>query len=303
MRGYLRSLSCIVFTSTVVIGGVLAAGPVIAAGAAVTGTATCSGTPTAPGVLTGTYTSSVVVRGACEVNAGPAVVNGDLTISPGSVVLAAFALNDKTGTGHSSLSVKGNIYVRAGATLLMGCNPANFACLDDPNQSNPTLSMHPTVGLDLRSNLALGVIVHNFTVGGDVIQTGGGGGVNCNPQGVFKLFQSPVYSTYEVGSVGGDVRISSVHSCWMGIVQVHVGNTMVMYRNKLADPDAIEILANNITGNLICRGNSRTWNSHEIGNGLFPRAHQPNTVGRNRKGQCVLSSPNKPGGPSGPGPF
>ena len=288
----LRSLSCLVSMSAV-IGGVLVAGPVTAAGAAVTsGTATCSGTPTAPGVLTGTYKSSVVVRGACEVNAGPAVVNGDLTISPGSVVLAAFALH------KSSLTVTGNIYVRAGAVAFLGCNPANSPCLD-----NPKLSSHLTVGLDLRSNQALGVIVHNFSVGGDVIQTGGGGGVNCKPQGVFKLFQSPVFSTYEVGSVGGDVRISSVHSCWMGVVQLKIGNTMVMYRNRLADPDAIEILANNITGNLICRGNSMTWNSHELGNGLFPRAHQPNTVGRNRKGQCVLSSPNKPGGPSGPGPF
>ena len=302
MNTYLRHLSCLVFTCAVV-AGVLAAGPVTAAGAAATGgTATCSGTPTAPGVLTGTH-GSVVVRGACEVNAGAAVVNGNLTVSPGSVLLAAFALNDKTGTGTSSLAVKGNVLVRAGATLVMGCNPANFACLDDPNPNKPTLSMHPTVGLDLRSNQPLGVIAHNFTVGGDVIQTGGGGGVNCNPQGVFKLFQSPVYSTYEVGTVGGDVRISSVQSCWMGVVQLQVGNTMVMYRNQLADPDAIEILSNNITGNLICRGNSRTWDSSEAGNGLFPRNPEPNTVGRNRKGQCVLSSPTKPGGPSGPGPF
>jgi hypothetical protein len=281
----------------------LAAGSVTAAGAAATtGTTTCSGTPSAPGVLTGTH-GAVVVKGACEVNAGAAVVSGDLTLSPGSVLLAAFALNDKTGTGTSSLAVKGNVLVRSGATLLMGCNPANMACLDDPNQSHPTLSMHPTVGLDLRSNEPLGVIVHNFTVGGDVIQTGGGGGVNCNPQGVFKLFQSPVFSTYEVGSVGGDVRISSVHSCWMGLVQLHVGNTVVFHANLLADPDAIEILANNITGNLICRGNSRTWDSSENGNGLFPRTPHPNTVGRNRKGQCVLSSPTKPGGPHGPGPF
>ena len=302
MGAYLRSLSCIVFTSAV-IGGVLAAGPVTAAGAAVTsGTATCSGTPSAPGVLTGTH-GAVVVRGACEVNAGAAVVNGDLTLSPGSALLAAFALNDKTGSGTSSLTVKGNVLVRSGATLLMGCNPANFPCLDDPNQNQPTLSMHPTVGLDLRSNQPLGVIVHNFTVGGDVIQTGGGGGVNCNPSGVFKLFGSPVYSTYEVGSVGGDVRISSVQSCWMGIVELHIGNTMVMHANKLADPDAIEILANNITGNLICRGNSRTWNSEDISSGLFPRKALPNTVGRNRKGQCVLASPTKPGGPHGPGPF
>ena len=45
------------------------------------------------------------------------------------------------------------------------------------------------------------------------------------------------------------------------------------------------------------------WDSAEAGNGLFPRIPQPNTVLRNRKGQCVLSSPTKPGGPPGPGPF
>jgi len=301
MRTYLRNLSCLVFSGAV-IGGVLAATPVTPAGAAVTGTTTCSGTPSAPGVLTGTH-GAVVVKGACEVNAGAAVVNGDLTLSPGSALLAAFALNDQTGSGTSSLAVTGNVLVRAGATLLMGCNPANFACLDDPNQSNPTLSMHPTVGLDLRSNQPLGVIVHNFSVGGDVIQTGGGGGVNCKPQGVFKLFQSPVYSTYEVGTVGGDVRISGYLACWMGVVEVHVGNTMVMYRNRLADPDAIEILSNNITGNLICRGNSRTWDNGDIGPNLFPRQPEPNTVGRNRKGQCVLSSPNTKTDKPGPGPF
>lgn len=303
MRGYLRSLSCLVFTGTV-IGGVLAAGPVTAAGAAVTsGTAICSGTPKAPGVLAGTYKSNVVVKGACEVNAGPAVVKGNLTISAGSALLAAFALNDKTGTGSSSLSVKGNVLVGKKGAAVLGCNPANFPCLDDPNPNQPTLSSHDTIGLDLRSYQPLGLIVHNFSVGGDVIQTGGGGGVNCTPQGFFKLFQSPVYSTYEVGTVGGDVRISRVRSCWMGIVQLQVGNTMAIRDNKLADPDAIEILANHIAGNLICRSNSATWDNAEAGNHLFPRIPQPNTVLRNRLGQCVLSSPTKRGDPPGPGPF
>jgi len=302
MRGYLRNLSGLVFTSAVV-GGLLAAAPVTAAGAAVaSGTTTCSGTPQAPGTLTGTH-STVVVNGVCFVNAGRAVVSGNLTVTAGSALVAAFALNDKTGTGKSSLTVKGNLQVNVGATLLMGCNPANFACLDDPNQNQPTLSSHATVGLDLRSNQPLGVIVHNFSVGGDVIQTGGGGGVNCKPQGVFKLFQSPVYSTYEVGTVGGDIRISSVHSCWMGVVEMHVGNTVVMYQNKLADPDAIEILSNNITGNLICRANSRTSDNGDIGPNLFPRQPEPNTVGRNRIGQCVLSSPNTKTDKPGPGPF
>jgi hypothetical protein len=298
MRGYLRSLSCLVFTGAV-IGGVLAAGPVTAAGAAATsGTATCKGSLSSPGVLTGTINSSVVVRGLCAVAAGPAVVKGDVTVTPGSVLVSAFGMH------HSSLTVNGNIYVRAGATAVLGCNPANFPCIDDPNPSKPTLSSHVSIGKDLRAYLALGVVVHNFSVVGDVIQTLGGGGVNCRPQGIFKAFgNSPVYSTYEVGSVGGDVRISSVHSCWMGIVQLKVGNAMVMFRNRLKDPDAIEILANQITGSLICRGNSMTWNSSEAGSGLFPRDPQPNTVGRNRKGQCVLASPTKPGGPLGPGPF
>jgi hypothetical protein len=302
MRGYLRGLSCLVFTSAVV-GGLLVAGPVTAAGAAATsGTTTCSGTPNAPGTLTGTH-ATVVVRGVCFVNAGRAVVTGDLTVTAGSALLAVFALNDTTKTGKSSLTVKGNLQVNVGAVLLMGCNPANFACLDDPNQSAPTLSSHATVGLDLRSNRPLGVIVHNFTIGGDLIQTGGGGGVNCRPQGLFQVFGEPVFSTYEVGTVGGDVRISSYLACWMGVVQVHVGNTMSFTGNKLADPDAIEILANHVTGNLICRGNSMVWNSSEAGNGLFPRDPHPNTVGRNRKGQCVLASPTSPGGPLGPGPF
>lgn len=304
MRTYLRSLSCLVIAGAIT-GGMLAAGPMAAANASVARdrVAVCTGTPSAPGVLAGTYRSNVVVKGACEVNAGRAVVNGDLALSPGSVLLAAFALNDKTGTGKSSLAVHGDLRVGAGATLLMGCNPANFACLDDPNQTKPTLSSHDTVGGDLTSSRPLGVIVHNSSVGGDITQFGGGGGRNCKPSGVFKLFKSPVYSTYEVMSVGGDVHVSAVRSCWMGLVQMHVGDDMTIANNKLADPDAIEILANHIEGDLTCHRNSRTWDSAEIGRHLFPRTPQPNKVEGERSGQCVLSSPTKPGGQPGPGPF
>ena len=275
-----------------------------AAGAAVTShAAVCSGTPKAPGVLTGRYTGNVVVKGACEVNAGRAVVGGDLSLAPGSVLLAAFALNDKTGSGASSLSVHGNLQVGAGATLQLGCNPQNFACLDDPHPNKPTLSSHDTVGGDLTSRLPLGVIVHNVSIADDVTQIGGGGGVNCTPSGVFKLFHSPVYSAYEHASVAGNVTVTGVQSCWMGLVTLHVGDDLSVLNNQLADRDAIEILANHITGDLTCRRNSRTWDSAEAGSGLFPRHPQPNTVGDDRAGQCVLSSPTKPGGPSGPGPF
>ncbi len=304
MRKYLRSLPYLVFAGAIT-GGMLAAGPVTAAGAAVTGqkAAVCSGTPKSPGVLAGRYSSDVVVKGACEVNAGRAVVGGDLRLNPGSALLAVFALNDKTGSGSSSLSVRGDVRVGMGATLLMGCDPQSFPCLDDPHPKAPTLSSHATVGRNMISFRPLGVIVHNTSIGGYVNQFAGGGGRTCTPSGVFKLFKSPVYSTYEDSSVRGSVKVSGVRSCWMGMARLHVGGTMVVWNNKLADPDAIEILANHIGGDLVCSRNSRTWDSADVGQHLFPRKPEPNTVAGHRFGQCVLSSPTKPGGHPGPGPF
>jgi hypothetical protein len=285
---------------------VLAVGSVTAAGAAVTGhkpAAVCSGTPKSPGVLTGRFRSGVVVKGACEVNAGRAIVDGNLSLSPGSALLAAFARNDKTGKGSSSLTVRGGVRVGAGATLLMGCDPQSFPCLDDPHQHAPTLSSHASVGGGLASAQPLGVIVHNASIGGDVTQFAGGGGRNCTPSGVFKLFKSPVYSTYEDSSVGGDVVVRGVRSCWMGMARLHVGGDMIMWWNKLADPDAIEILANHIARNLVCAGNSRTWDNADAGQHLFPRIPEPNKVAGHRFGQCMLSSPTKRGDHPGPGPF
>ena len=62
--------------------------------------------------------------------------------------------------------------------------------------------------------------------------------------------------------------------------------------NQFADPDAIEILANRIGRNLNCRGNSMVWNSADLTEGeLFPRLPEPNTVGGQRLGQCILASP------------
>jgi hypothetical protein len=304
MGRILRRLSCLAGAG-VIAGGVLAVGAVTAAGAAVTGSkpVVCSGTPKSPGVLTGRVRSDVVVRGACEVNAGRAVVAGNLSLSPGSALLAAFARNDQTGHGTSSLTVRGAIHVGAGATLLMGCDPQSFACLDDPHQSAPTLSSHASVGGDMSSARALGVIVHNASIGGDVSQFAGGGGRNCTPSGVFKLFSSPVYSTYEDSSVAGDVVMRGVNSCWMGMARLQVGGSMLMWNNKLADPDAIEIIANNIAHNLVCSGNSRAWDSADAGKHLFPRTAEPNTVGGQRFGQCVLASPTERGGHRGPGPF
>jgi hypothetical protein len=302
MGGHLRILSCLAL-----VGGLATSAMALAPAASAAAThhrvSVCTGTPKTPGVLTGRHRFDVVVKGACEVNAGRAFVGGDLTLRPGAVLIAAFGLNDRTGKGSSSLTVAGDLRVGAGAAMVLGCDPSSFPCLDDPNQNAPTLSSHDRIFGDLTATRALGVVVHNVSVRDDVRQRGGGGGVTCTPSGIFAQFQSPVYSAYEDSSVGGTISVSGVRSCWMGLIRLHVRENMVVRNNKLADPDAIEINANHIADDLSCRGNSMVWDSADIGPNLFPRQPQPNTVGGERHGQCVLNSPTSPQDSPGPGPF
>jgi hypothetical protein len=290
-----------ILSSAAVLVGMVVAVPVTAQ--ASTPSRTCKGTFTAPGTLSGTYWGNVVVKGACEANAGRVVVHGNLTVAPGSALVAAFGLNDRTGKGNSTVRINGNVIVQRGAAMVLGCLPAHFACVDDPNPNAPTLSSADRVVGGIYGNSALGIVVHNTTIGGNVTQLGGGGGFNCNPHGVFSLFQSPVYSTYEDSSIGGNLNIADVTSCWMGTARVTVWGSAYYTSNKLADPDAIEILSNNIHGDLSCFRNSMVWDSGDLTNNLFPRLPQPNIVDGRRGGQCVLNSPTSPTDKPGPGKF
>jgi hypothetical protein len=266
------------------------------------GTHVCSGTPTAPGVLAGSF-DNVAVTGVCFVNSGSASVHGNLTVRNGGALLAVFALNDQTGHGSSSLTVWGNVNVESDATLLLGCFATSFACLDDPNQTSPTLNSHSHIAGNLTSGDPLGVILHDVRVDGNITEHGGGGGLNCNPSGVFAAFQSPVYSDYEDSSVGGTVSISHLTSCWLGVARVDVGGSLRFVDDSLADPDAIEILANHVERNLTCTGNTTVWDSADLTNNLYPRILERNDVEGERSGQCVLSSPATQGGNPGPGKF
>lgn len=283
-------------------GGLLAANPTAAL--ANDDSYTCAGSSAqSPGVLAGGAYSSVVVKGFCVVSAGVALVKGDLTVRPGGVLAASFALNDSTGQGSSELIVRRDLNVEKGATALLGCDAAEFPCLDDPNPGSPTLSAPVVVHGDIRADQALGVVLHHGTIGGDIIVNGGGGGTNCNPTGIFAAFGSPVFTAIEFSRIGGDVRVSRYDSCWLGLEDNHVSGDARFVNNQLADPDAVEIQNNHIGQDLACSRNSMVWDSGDQGPSLFPRTPAPNTVGGDRSGQCVLSSPTTSGGPLGPGPF
>jgi hypothetical protein len=295
-RTHTIGLTLGILATTATIG--LSAGPAAAAAGQ-----TCAGTFESPGVLSGKHAANVTVEGFCAVNAGAALINGNLTVRPGAILVAAFGLNDQAGSGNSSLTVRGNLQVQPGATMLLGCDPQSFPCLDDPNSEAPSLASQTHIYGNLTEQQPLGVVMHNDIVDGNIGQSGGGGGVTCEPSGIFAAFGSPVYSDYEDSTIRGNLSITGVTSCWMGVIRLHASGNVSLVNNKLADPDAIEILSNKISGNLACQQNSNVWNSSDTSENLYPRAPEPNTVLGTRSGQCVHASPATEGGPLGPGPF
>src|SRR5206468_614897 len=155
----------------------------------------------------------------------------------------------------------------------------------------PTLNGPATVGGNIIAGSALGVVVHDASIGRNVIQHHGGGGFTCEPQGVFALLGPPAYSTYEDSTIGGSIELKGMRGCWLGVIRDQVHHSVRVFNNQMADPDAIEIMSNHIHRNLNCRRNSMVWDSSDITEDLFPRDPHPNTVDGTRKGQCVLPSP------------
>ena len=244
----------------------------------------CWGTVKKPGMLAGSYRGSVVVRGVCTVGKRT-IVRGSVRLERGSALLA-----------FKDLIVRRNVKVRRGATLIAGQDP------DQSGAQAPRSVFH--VHGNLLARGALGVVLHEGVIDGNVRQVGGGGGVTCQPLGIFKQFGSPVFSVYEGMKLGGNLKVARLRSCWFGITHnKHIRGSVRVVRNRLADPDAIEILDNTIRGDLVCRKNSMAWDSADTVEGqLYPRQWEPNTVNGKRKGQCVVAPPLTQGGNS-PGPF
>jgi hypothetical protein len=193
-----------------------------------------------------------------------------------------------------NLTVGRDVFVGRRATLVGG---------QDPDQSSGSPSIFHVRG-NLKATRALAVVLHEGEIDGSALQTRGGGGETCQPQGIFRQFGSPVFSAYEGMRIGGTLTVKGLRSCWFGITHNQdIGGSVRVFRNQLADPDAIEILDNTIDGNLACRGNSMAWDSADTVEGqLYPRQWEPNRVGGRRAGQCVVAPPLTQNGTS-PGPF
>jgi hypothetical protein len=86
-------------------------------------------------------------------------------------------------------------------------------------------------------------------------------------------FPIPAYSAFEGNTINGRLSVTGYQSCWLGLLRNAVRGTVTVDNNLLADPDAVEIASNSVSGNLVCSGNSDAI----LGEG------SPNTV----SGQCA----------------
>ena len=117
-------------------------------------------------------------------------------------------------------------------------------------------------------------------IGGNVTQSGGGGGVNCS---TFPLGPDgpPAFSTYEDNSIGGNASVTGLRTCWLGFIRNAVTRNINFNDNVNFDPDGNEVVTNSAGSNLNCSGNSPAPQIGDSGG-------SPNTVHGKATGQCAV---------------
>jgi hypothetical protein len=217
----------------------------------------------------------------CTVNAGSVKVKNNLTVLSGGILIAAYGGRDKVH--GSNLNVLGNLYVLTNGILVLGCEPVNYICYNDPDQKVGTYFTRDTVGGSLIAEDALAVVAHLDVIGQDVTMTGGGGGVSSCSESLPALNGAPPYGDFEDMIIGGNLTITGWQSCWLGVARVVVAQNVDFNDNLTGDPDGNEIVTDSIRGNLNCAGNSPKPQIGDSGGSLdnvFGHAH----------GQCANAS-------------
>ena len=105
--------------------------------------ATCVGGSVPSGVYL-----NLNIAGLCTVDAGSVQVEQNLTVLSGGTLIVAYGGTDKIRVG-SNLNVGGNLYVRTNGVLVLGCEPVNQICLNDPDQSVGSYFTRDSVGGNL----------------------------------------------------------------------------------------------------------------------------------------------------------
>jgi hypothetical protein len=228
---------------------------------------TCNNT-----AISGTH-GSVTVIGTCAVS-GPLTINGNLTLTDGSVFV---------GFGPP-IHITGNVNAGKGSQFALGYNRAPGVLGPDVVDGNVVASQ------------PLSVYIGNSTVHGNLVSNGGGTAA--------RFYNFPIKDNV----IGGNVTIHGWTGGWWGLVANTIGGNVDASNNVSvvqpagdcegtfpagcdaapgADPDAAEIQSRlpdntqHIGGNLICHGNSPATQINPGDGGA------PNVVDGNEIGQCA----------------
>ncbi|MGC8473116.1 MAG: hypothetical protein ACP5PW_01735 [Candidatus Dormibacteria bacterium] len=235
----------------------------------------------------------LVVAGACSIPSGTVQVEGNLVIRPGALLDATTPNSFPEPGFPGTLKVGGNIVVQRGAVLILGCG---FSLTSGHLVlcSGSTLQ-RDRVGGNITAVDALAVVIHEVTVDGNVSIIGGGGGPaiadlggrSDTPPGCYLVAgpapwssdpvfsHLPVYSTVEGASIGGNLKLIGIQTCWLGVTVNRVGGNVIALRDQTGDPDGNEIAGNVVGGNMVCFGNSpaaQFGDSHQLANTVSGRA-------------------------------
>jgi len=251
-------------------------------------------------VAAGTYTS-MLISGVCYMPAGTVVVQGDLTIAPGALLDAAATLGDPAESPvlPATVVVGGNVSVAAGGVLALGCSPLG-GCKG---------VTYDRIGGNLTAENALGVLIQAVSIEGNASILGGGGGAAGGPGsgGCFNTRRypipapwsedpalaagSPQYTDFEDSSIGGNLRVVGVQTCYLASFRDQVAGNVTFLANESSDPDGMELGSNLVDGNMTCRANLPAV---QFGDG----GAAPNMVGGYAADECgfhvVLSNGGSP---------
>jgi hypothetical protein len=263
---------------------------------------TCSG-----GNIPAGHYESVIVTGVCYTPSGNVWIEHSLIVKPGALLDAVTPGDPTSGTPvvPATVNVGGNVWVGKGGVLLLGCSP-NIAC------GNPPGISFDHIGGNLTAVGAQGVVLHSVSVEGNVLVWGGGGGAaadTCaaqtpgNPVNTglepwsldASLYFTPVYTDIEDSTIGGNLKIAGLDSCYLATLRTEVWGNAQFINNAFGDPDATEIGSNFIGGFLGCQHNNP---APQYGDG----GSAPSIVEHHAYGQCAFSVTMPNPGPLAGGP-
>lgn len=261
MKLRFRRLAALAAGAGLVVGGMLLTGPVSPASADPVSAPLCQNEASGH-ALHGTY-NNLTVRGVAYVADGATLtVRHNLVLTPTSC-LDAFSM----GTVH----VGGNVLVRRGATLALGCMPfANGSLVPCDGVPNDT------VGGNLVATQPRTMYLTAVHVGGNVASYGGGQVGASFPIKGMTIGGNLVVEGW-AGGAGG----------WFGMIGNHIGANAVLIGNSgerpnaNGGPDSNEVDGNWIGANLVCYGNNP---AAQFGDAPAPNM---NTVMGAAVGQCA----------------